>query len=227
MKKKIALSITVIVVLILAAEGYYSLPKTFGKDVTPSDVDRISVFDGNTGVGFTITNPEDIKYIVENIQGHSMKKEGISLGRMGYGFKIRYIDGRDNDVIPAFILNSDDTIRKDPFFYVCEEGLCFDYIKDCEEAYETNAAESAEEKALKDYTQNSDGTWACDGNTYQYRLEITGRMNQAVCDSTFVYLSNMEEITFEQAWKASGLSSNTDDYFDVKDAVLVEWETEE
>jgi hypothetical protein len=29
------------------------------------------------------------------------------------------------------------------------------------------------------------------------------------------------EITFDQAWKAAGLSSNMDDYFDPKDAVLV------
>lgn len=32
----------------------------------------------------------------------------------------------------------------------------------------------------------------------------------------------IEDITFEQAWKASGLSSNMDDYFDIDEAVLVE-----
>lgn len=122
------------------------MPKTFGKNVDPSEVDHINVFDGNTGTGFTITNPDDIKYIVENIQSHSMKKAGISLGRMGYSFKIRYIDSNDKDVIPVFTLNSDDTIRKDPFFYVCNGGLCFDYIKECEEVYKTNGAESMEDK---------------------------------------------------------------------------------
>ena len=34
-------------------------------------------------------------------------------------------------------------------------------------------------------------------------------------------LSNRNDITFEQAWKAGGLSSNTEDYFDVKDAIIV------
>lgn len=77
---------------------------------------------------------------------------------------------------------------------------------------------------FKDYTQNLDGTWECEGNTYKYKLEITGRMNNATCDTTFVYLSNIEEITFEQAWKGSGLSSDMNDYFDVKDAVLVMWQ---
>ncbi|WP_455505860.1 hypothetical protein [Gemmiger formicilis] len=77
---------------------------------------------------------------------------------------------------------------------------------------------------FKDYTQNSDGTWECEGNTYKYKLEITGRMNNATCDTTFVYLSNIKEITFDQAWKASGLSSDMNDYFDIEDAVLVMWQ---
>lgn len=69
---------------------------------------------------------------------------------------------------------------------------------------------------------NEDGTWELDGITYQYRLEISGRMPNASADTTFVYLSNLETITFEQAWKSSGYSSNTADYFAVEDAVFVE-----
>lgn len=67
----------------------------------------------------------------------------------------------------------------------------------------------------------SDGTWKTDDYTYRYRLEITGRMGNAEKDSTFVFLSNRKDITFEQAWKASGFSSNRDDYFKEEDAVLV------
>ena len=74
---------------------------------------------------------------------------------------------------------------------------------------------------LVKYYEIGDGTWKTDSNSYKYRLEITGRMNAAAKDSTFVYLSNIEEISFDQAWKAAGLSSNMDDYFDPKDAVLV------
>jgi len=40
------------------------------------------------------------------------------------------------------------------------------------------------------------------------------------CDRN--YTIKLEDITFEQAWKASGLSSNMDDYFDIDEAVLVE-----
>ena len=40
----------------------------------------------------------------------------------------------------------DITICKDPFFYRCDGGLCFDYLKACEEKYRTNVTESIEEK---------------------------------------------------------------------------------
>ena len=72
------------------------------------------------------------------------------------------------------------------------------------------------------YYEMADGTWKTDSNTYKYRLEITGRMGGgAVKDSTFVYLSNIEDISFERAYMAAGLSSNMDDYFDPTEAVLV------
>ncbi|MBQ5316973.1 MAG: immunogenic protein [Oscillospiraceae bacterium] len=72
------------------------------------------------------------------------------------------------------------------------------------------------------YYEMNDGSWTCEGHTYKYRLEITGRLHNAVRDTTYVYLSNIPDITFEQAWKAGGLSSNSDDYFSPEDAVLVE-----
>ena len=96
------------------------------------------------------------------------------------------------------------------------------------ETYEVTDSKLAEELWENDdlvtmvrYYEMSDGTWKTDDHTYQYRLEITGRMNTAAKDSTFVFLSNIEEISFEQAWKASGFSSNMDDYFKEEDAKFV------
>lgn len=66
-----------------------------------------------------------------------------------------------------------------------------------------------------------DGTWACENHTYKYRLEISGRLNNADKNTTYIVLSNSKDITFEQTWKASGLSSLMSDYFDPKDAVIV------
>lgn len=75
---------------------------------------------------------------------------------------------------------------------------------------------------IKTYYEMNDGTWMCDDIVYQYRLEITGRMPNAAVDSTFVYLSNLKEISFEQAYKAAGVSSSSEDNFSPEEAVLVE-----
>lgn len=74
---------------------------------------------------------------------------------------------------------------------------------------------------LQPYDEMSDGTWRTEGQTYRYCLEVTGRLHSAARDSTYRILSNRDGITFDQAWKASGLSSNTADYFAVEDAVFV------
>ena len=75
---------------------------------------------------------------------------------------------------------------------------------------------------VKTYYEMTDGTWMCDDHPYKYRLEISGRMPNTAADSSFVYLSNVEEITFDQAYRAAGISSDSDDYFSPEKAVLTE-----
>ena len=84
------------------------------------------------------------------------------------------------------------------------------------------AVKNTIEGNMKTYYEMTDGTWMCDDHVYKYRLEINGRMPNAAVDSSFVYLSNIEEITFDQAYKAAGISSDSDDYFPSEEAVLVE-----
>lgn len=81
--------------------------------------------------------------------------------------------------------------------------------------------EETEDIILETYYEMSDGTWKTNEHSYQYKLVITGKLNQAAKDTTYTILSNIEDITFEQAWKASGLSSSLNDYFDIEDAVFV------
>ena len=94
--------------------------------------------------------------------------------------------------------------------------------------YEPTPSEQIDEKydneefvITKLHYENLDGEWVSEGYTYKYRLEITGRMNHAAKNTTFIVLSNTEDITFEQTWKASGLSSNMADYFDPAVSVIV------
>lgn len=37
-------------------------------------------------------------------------------------------------------------------------------------------------------------------------------------------LSNRDDITFDDAWKAFGFSSNSEDYFNAADAIIVAFE---
>ena len=99
-----------------------------------------------------------------------------------------------------------------------------------EQADNTAAGGSAEtptivrtvDDVMVPYNELSDGTYECDGYIYKYRLEITGRTPAAIKDMTYVYLSNIEDISFEKAYMAGGLSSNLDDYFEPEEAVLVD-----
>ena len=84
------------------------------------------------------------------------------------------------------------------------------------------AVKNTIEGNMKTYYEMTDGTWMCDDHLYKYRLEITGRMPNAAVDSSFGYLSNIEEITFDQAYMAAGVSSDSDDYYSPEEAVLVE-----
>lgn len=80
---------------------------------------------------------------------------------------------------------------------------------------------------LKTYYELSDGTWLCESYRYKYLLEIEGQIPNSNSDAktTFLYLSNLEDIPFDRAWKAAGLSSSMSDYFSLEDAVLIGWDS--
>lgn len=119
---------------------------------------------------------------------------------------------------------------------LCIAMMCFLMLVGCSQnqkepevvnTYEQTSSkqeDNSTKSVLKTYYEMSDETWKTDDHDYKYRLELTGRLENAAKDTTYVVLSNSKDITFEQAWKASGLSSDTGDYFDEKDAVIVEME---
>ncbi|MBR5528054.1 MAG: hypothetical protein IKV97_03555 [Clostridia bacterium] len=89
-------------------------------------------------------------------------------------------------------------------------------IEDIQEKYDNE-----EFIITKLHYENLSGEWACEGYTYKYRLEISGRLNNAAKNTTYIVLSNTENITFDMTWKAAGFSSNLADYFDPSVAVIV------
>lgn len=135
-RKKKYLLLIFVFALVLTLILIYFLPTSIGKSVDPLNVHHIYVFDGNTGVGFTINDLDDISCIVNNVKSAKLRKTKFSLIYEGYCLKVDYLNDYDENIIPTFIINSKSTIRRDPFFYETNDELCFDYIKDLEEKLE-------------------------------------------------------------------------------------------
>ena len=133
MRKRRFIFLAAVSVLLLAALFWWATPVTFLEGVPADKVTSIEVFDGGTGIGFTVVAPEDIQYIVSNLQQASMQREKLSLGYMGTRFRLTLYD--DSGVpLETLIVNSANTIRKDPFFYRDPDAsLCLDYLVSLED----------------------------------------------------------------------------------------------
>lgn len=91
MKKPVRILLTVGLVAAVAARLVWCTPRTFGRGTDAARVDHINVFDGTTGTGFTVTDPEDISYIVENIQSRPVRPAKLSLGYIGYRLCVDFL----------------------------------------------------------------------------------------------------------------------------------------
>ncbi len=94
------------------------------------------------------------------------------------------------------------------------------YMETPSEIYAENLENGILNTVVTHY-QLSDGSWKTDDYSYKYKLILKGRMNNAEHDSEFQILSNSDDITFDDAWKAFGFSSNSEDYFAPQDAIIV------
>ena len=100
---------------------WFNIPRQW----TRPEVMEIVVFNGNSGNATHITEKEQIQHIVENLNGVELKRSKPSLGYMGYSFKVTiYLsDGNEAGDWNNFIINSDDTIRKDPFSILLQREI--------------------------------------------------------------------------------------------------------
>lgn len=131
MKKKIIILLSVVIILLMGIVVWFNIPLDL-MDLDPNEVMEIVVFNGNSGNATHITDKEQIQHIVENLNGVEVKRSKLSLGYMGYSFKVTiYLsDGNESGDWNNFIINSDDTIRKDPFFYSVTKGnIDYSYIE--------------------------------------------------------------------------------------------------
>ena len=132
MKKKIAILILAAVILIVGGAVWYNAPINL-INLDADDVLEIVVLNGATGNTTHIDDEEQIRYIIENLNDVVVKRSKLSVGYVGYSFRVTiYLVGGDEaDGRNNFIVNSEYSVRKDPFFYTVTEGeIDYAYIND-------------------------------------------------------------------------------------------------
>ena len=131
MKKKIVIVLSVILICLIGVIVWYNTPLGL-TDLAPDEVMEIVVFNGNSGNTTHIEDKEQIQHIIDNLNDVEVKRSRLSAGYSGYSFKVTiYLsDGNEAGDWNNFIINSDDTIRKDPFFYSVIKGkIDYNYIE--------------------------------------------------------------------------------------------------
>jgi hypothetical protein len=105
------------------------LPKKIVK-IDPSDVAKLSIFDGNTGFEMKITDEKAINRIITNLNNVNFKKGKSSSDYVGFNFSTTIID-HDGETIEELTINADDTVIYKGFFYtsVEEPSIDYDYIE--------------------------------------------------------------------------------------------------
>lgn len=137
MKKSLKILIALLIICAVCAGCavlWYNAPKTFLKGVNHSEISEITVFDGTNGKHFSVTKNEEIEKIVTSVQSVKMKRDRISAGYSGFSLNVSFKD-KSGEITESFIMNGDTVIRDDPFFYDCNGGLGFDYLKELENIY--------------------------------------------------------------------------------------------
>lgn len=132
MKKKIIILLSAMAILFAGIAIWYNTPIDL-MDLDHNEVMEIVVFNGNSGNTTHIKDKDQIQHIIANLNDVEVKRAKLSVGYSGYSFKVTiYLsDGNEADDWNNFIINSDDSIRKDPFFYSVTKGkIDYNYIED-------------------------------------------------------------------------------------------------
>ncbi|MGN0177834.1 MAG: hypothetical protein ACI4DY_00115 [Monoglobaceae bacterium] len=131
MKKKVPILLSIALILFVGIAVWYNAPIDL-MNLDANEVMEIVIFNGNSGNTTHIEDKEQIQHIIDNLNDVEVKRSKLSAGYLGYSFKVTiYLsDGNEADDLNNFIINSDDTIRKDPFFYSVTKGkIDYNYIE--------------------------------------------------------------------------------------------------
>lgn len=130
MKKRVAIFASIAVILLGILIIWYNTSIDL-MDLDPNYVMEIVVFNGNTGNDTHITDKSQIENIIDDLNSVEIKRGKLSVGYSGYSFKITIYLSNGNMASGwnNFIINSSNSLRKDPFFYTVVDGdIDYNYI---------------------------------------------------------------------------------------------------
>ncbi|WP_027084409.1 hypothetical protein [Cohnella panacarvi] len=98
-------------------------------NINNADVSKLIIFDGNTGEETEITTKSEVDHIIDNLREITFQKGKPTFGFMGYSYKTTIYNKKGKSII-KFIINSEDTIRYNGFFFKAKGDLIdYSYIK--------------------------------------------------------------------------------------------------
>ncbi|MFE8700803.1 hypothetical protein ACFYKX_09270 [Cytobacillus sp. FJAT-54145] len=98
-------------------------------NVEPTNVSKITIFNGNSGDIVEITDKSHIHHIISNLNAVTFQKGKPSFGYLGFSFRTT-IFNKEGKEIKELIINSSDTIRYNGFFYKSEDyAIDYDFIE--------------------------------------------------------------------------------------------------
>ena len=117
-KHKLLIGLATIFIVAAGIVIYFLVPQKILH--TDEQVATITLFDGNSGRYATVTDPEEIEYIVAMFNDKKFSATGIAAFRIGFSMRIKYFDEKENEIL-HFIAGKN-TIRYRGLFYELQDG---------------------------------------------------------------------------------------------------------
>lgn len=130
--KRVLVCLLIIAAVLITGVIWYHIPVRMLAAVDAEDIGGITIFNGTNGKEVEIIDRKEIEHIVNNLKAVTMKRGKISVGYLGYHLRITLYDNSGKRVHgwSSFIINADQHVRKDPFFYEVVDGAIeFEYFE--------------------------------------------------------------------------------------------------
>ena len=118
-KRNLLIGLATILIVVAGIVIYFLVPQKILH--TDEQVATITLFDGNSGNGATITDPKEIAYIMAMFNDKKFSATGIAAFRIGFSMRVKYFDGKGNEIL-HFIENGETKVRYRGLFYELQDG---------------------------------------------------------------------------------------------------------